>query len=106
MVENISQKYYVKLNTICNVRINTIKWDVPSPRMNENEVGDKANELTNPIFIPIKEYNVTYSQSQKRRFLDLISNGQQKSDEIWYKNTSDAVRKYPGWKLALELISV
>lgn len=50
--------------------------------MNENEVGDKANELTNPIFIPIKEYNVTYSQSQKRRFLDLISNGQQKSDEI------------------------
>ena len=73
MVENISQKYYVKLNTICNVRINTIKWDVPSPRMNENEVGDKANELTNPIFIPIKEYNVTYSQSQKRRFLDLIS---------------------------------
>ena len=35
--------------------------------MNENEVGDKANELTNPIFIPIKEDNVTYSQSQKRR---------------------------------------
>ena len=50
--------------------------------MNENEVGDKANELTNPIFIPIKEDKVTYSQSQKRRFLDLISNGQQKSDEI------------------------
>ena len=35
--------------------------------MNENEVGDRANEIPSPIFIPKIEDKFTYSQSQKRR---------------------------------------